>query len=116
MLYLKGNSMKVIISGQHLSIGDSLRKYIENNVTHITAKFIEHAVSASIMLSKSHHFFNTDIIINDGTGTHTILKGSAEDVDAYKSFDLAMEKVTAQFRKHKEKMKNHHKQDARDDL
>ncbi|MDJ1305920.1 MAG: ribosome-associated translation inhibitor RaiA [Candidatus Midichloria sp.] len=101
--------MQILISGKHLDIGESLRQHIMFSVEHNVIKFFEYAIKSHVTISKQNHLFKTDIIVNEGTGTGTIVKSNAQHFDPYKSFDEAMAKLSKQLRRYKSKIKNHHK-------
>lgn len=102
--------MKVLVSGQHMDLGDSLRTYIEDEVTKHVNKYFDKATSATVTLTmEKQHYIRTDILINQGTGTSIIIKSHAHDGDAYKSFDEAMAKANRQLNKHKSRLKDHQK-------
>ena len=101
--------MQVIISGKHLDVGNSLREYTEEKLQEHVKKYFEHAINAHVTLSKEGTVYKVDILVNEGTGTGTILKSNAEEYDPYKSFDAALERMTKQLRRYKTKIKNHKK-------
>lgn len=107
--------MKVLISGHHINLGESLTSHIDLKIKEVTTKYFENPVTASIKVTKEKsHIIATEILINEGTGSRVIIKSSANDDDAYRSFDAALAKVEMQLKKHKNRIKNHHKsKDAR---
>lgn len=101
--------MQVHISGQHLSIGESLSLYSKERIISVVSKYFEHAVSANIHFSKSSYLFVCDLMVNEGTGRHIVIKSSAECDDIYSAFDQSLAKLEKQLRKYKTKIKDHHK-------
>ncbi len=101
--------MQISVSGKHIDVGTALSEHIGNELKNSTKKYFEHAVSANVILSKERHSFTANIIVNDGTGTHQLLKASGEGGDAYAAFDQALIRVEKQLRRYKRKIKNHHK-------
>jgi len=106
--------MQIVVSGKHLDVGQSLRDYIMGSVEHNVIKFFEDAIKAHVTVSKlnnskQNHLFRVDIIVNEGTGIRVIIKSNAEGFDPYQCFDIAIGKLSAQLRKYKSKIKNHHK-------
>ena len=102
--------MKILISGQHMRVGNSLKTYIEEHVEKHVKKYFEQAVNTNITLVKEKsHIIKTEILVNKGTGTGVIIKSNGEDSDAYRSFEMALHKAEAQLRKYKSRLKNHHK-------
>lgn len=102
--------MQVTVSGKHIDVGQSLRDRVEDQLIEVITKYFEHAISADVVFSKSRHLFRVDIIVNEGTGTNTYIKGSAEEDDIYLCFEKATEKMEKQLRRYKRRIKNHHKQ------
>lgn len=100
--------MKVIVSGQHLDIGESLKSHVESAIEKRVKKYFDAAITAHVTLTKEkQHFIKTDILVNEGTSTGVVIKSSAEDSDPYKSFDLAITKAEHQLQKHKDRIKAH---------
>lgn len=101
--------MQVQVSGQHLSIGESLTDYSKERVITAVSKYFEQAVSANVHYTKNSYFYTCDMIVHEGTGRHVVIKSSAECDDVYSSFDQALAKLEKQLRKYKTKIKDHHK-------
>lgn len=102
--------MKVLISGQHINLGESLTAHIESKIKDVAAKYFENPVTASVKVTKEKsHIIVSEIMINEGTGSRVLIKSSSSDDDAYRSFDSAFSKVEMQLKKHKNRIKNHHK-------
>lgn len=99
--------MQVVVSGKHLDIGDSLRKHTETKVSDNIKKYFEQAIHAHVTIAKNQDKFHTDIIVNEGTGTGVIIKGSADDLDPYRSVDNAIGKMEYQLRRYKGRIKHH---------
>jgi len=85
--------MQVSVSGQHLSIGSSLQEYVKERVTSSIKKYFDHAPSATVHFNKQNHEFFCDIVVNDGTGRHVVIKSSASSDDVYFAFDAALSSV-----------------------
>lgn len=101
--------MQVSVSGKHIDVGAALSEHIQNELKTTTKKYFEHAVSANVIVAKERSTFTANIIVNDGTGTHQLLKASGDGGDAYAAFDQALLRVENQLRRYKSKIKNHHK-------
>lgn len=104
--------MKVIVSGKNVEIGDSLTQYAEEKLQEHVKRYFEHAINSNITISKDGALYKADILVNEGTGTGVILKGSAKDYEVYKCFDSALEKITKQLRRYKTRIKDHRKRKA----
>jgi ribosomal subunit interface protein len=102
--------MKILISSQHLDLGESFQSHIKTKLTSTVKKYFENAIQANVHLTKDkHQFIQCDILVNEGTGTNTILKSTGYDNDPYRSFDLALAKIEKQLKRYKGRIKNHHK-------
>lgn len=100
--------MQISISGQHIAVGNSLQDYVRNRMSQLTAKYFVSPISANIHFSKDGFQFICDIIVNDGTGRHMLLKGNGNSDDIYSSFDIAISRFEKQLRKYKSKLKDRH--------
>ena len=102
--------MKITVSGIHMDIGKSLNEHINEEIKNGAYKYFEHPINSNISMTKEkNHAFKTDIQLNEGTGTGLVIKATAYADDAYKSFDQALAKIIRQLKKHKNRIKNHHK-------
>lgn len=101
--------MQITVSGKHLEIGTALQEYVVAELESVVTKYFEHAISADVVFSKERHLFKSDIIVNEGTGTNILIKGSANDDDVYSAFDLCSAKIEKQLRRYKRRIKDHHK-------
>lgn len=102
--------MHTIISGQHFSIGDSLKEYIESALDEASSKYCRHSPSAEVHLTKEEHnnSYECKIIVKDGSGQHHVFKGESSSDDVYTSFEEALSKVVVQLSKQKSKDTDHH--------
>jgi ribosomal subunit interface protein len=99
--------MQISVSGQHIAIGASLQEYVKNRVADSVNKYFDHAPSANIHFNKQNYEFFCDIMVNDGTGRHMVIKSNATSDEIYSAFDAALSKVEKQLRKYKSKLKDH---------
>lgn len=102
--------MLVAVSGQHISIGKSLQNYVNGRANEVVCKYFENAPSSNVHFSKQGREFSCDIVVNDGTGRHMVIKSNAVSDEIYNAFDFALSKIEKQMRKYKSKLKNHNKQ------
>ena len=100
--------MQISISGQHISIGNALQEYAKNRIQEVVHKYFAHAISTNIHFSKQHFQFTCNIVVNDGSGRHIIIKSDSASDDIYSSFDMALSKLQKQLRKYKSKLTEHH--------
>ncbi len=102
--------MKIMISGKHVDVGESLHAHIERRLEDGVNKYLERVTSINVVISKEAHRFKVDINGNMGTSSGIILKSSAQADDVYACFDAAADKIEKQLRRYKRRLTNHHKQ------
>src|SRR5690242_14846543 len=102
-------NMILNISGHQIEIGKGVQDYVRNKLEPKIKKFFKEAVSAHVTFEKERAFFLAEILINDGVKHEAILKSNGQGADIYSAFEDAYHKTDIQLRKHKEKIKSHHK-------
>lgn len=100
--------MELHIIGDNISTGTSLREYVEKHFETSISKYLEEVISGTVIFSKQGMSFTCNIILNEGNKSGIIMKSDASNVDVYKSFHLALNKITKQLRRYHRKLKNHH--------
>ena len=98
--------MHLKISGHHMNNGKALEKYVSSKIRQHIKKYFKHAVSADVTFLKEHNQFNTSIIINEGVRHSQHIQGHALADNAYKSFNLAMQRTATQLRRYKDRIKS----------
>lgn len=101
--------MKITVSGQQVNVGAALQTYVQEELEKSVGKYFDRAVKADVKFSKQRHLFITELTVNEGTGTQVFIKSHAEEDEARKSFDQALERIEKQLRRYKRRIKNHHK-------
>jgi len=102
--------MKIMISGKHVNIGESLHAHIEHRLGEGIPKYLDRVTSVNVVVAKEGYRFCVDINGNTGTNTGMSIKSSATADDVYACFDAAADKIEKQLRRYKRRLTNHHKQ------
>jgi ribosomal subunit interface protein len=97
--------MQILVSGQHIVVGDALQTYGKKRVQGIIDRYLKQAIRATIHFMKENARFICDIIVYDGN--KSVIKSSSTSHEAYESFNIALSKLEAQLKKHKSKIKDH---------
>lgn len=97
--------MQIAVSGQHITIGNTLQDYTKTRIQEVVQKYFENAISANIFFIKETFQFHCEIIVNDGTNKHVIVKSNASSDEIYSAFDISISKLEKQLRKYKSKLK-----------
>lgn len=102
--------MKIIVSGKHMGIGESLQAHIENRIEEGIKKYLDRVTTVNVVVAKDAHLYRVDINGNTGTSSGIVIKSSATAGEVYAAFDAAAEKIEKQLRRYKRRLTNHHKQ------
>lgn len=99
--------MEVSVKGQHVDVGDSLRKHVEEKLEAIKQKFFNRVTDVSVTFTKeSHHYYRAHTIFHVG---HDVkVQATAHDADPYVAFDESAERVAKQLRRYKNRLRDHH--------
>jgi ribosomal subunit interface protein len=96
--------MHIQISGQHMSVGSSLQEYVNERISSIVKKYFAKAQGGHVHFSKRDREFGCDIVINEGTGRHMVIKSNCSSNEVYNAFDNALTKLEKQLRRYKSKL------------
>lgn len=97
--------MKIHITGRHIRLTKALRAYIEKKLPK-TQKYIKRIVWAQVLISVEKRYHQCEIVLHASKQTFRSL---AKAADLYAAVDLASDKIDAQLRKHKDRLKDKHK-------
>jgi len=97
--------MQLSIKGKQLDIGDSLRGYIEENLSAAIGKYFENPVDAHVVMSKQGHSFQADIQVH--INRRILVQGHGAADDAHVAFDMANAHVTKRLRRYKRRLLDH---------
>ena len=99
--------MQVSVKGKQLDIGDALRSHIENNLDRILSKYFGNAIEAHVTLSREAHLYRAHVSAH--VGRHIQLAAQGEADQPYPAFDTAADRLTKRLRRHKRRLRDHHK-------
>ena len=100
--------MHISISGQHVSISNALKEHVESRMNEVINKFFSDIVSVNVNFVKENLRITSKIVVNDAVGRHLVIKSNASCDEIYSAFDTALNKLSKQLRKYKNKLNNHH--------
>lgn len=100
--------MEVRITGQHISVGESLKAYVLDKLKDMVSKYFEHAVSSNVHFVKDGHQIKCDVMVHEGTGRRALTKSEGLCDDIYSSFDIALAKCEKQLRRYRSRLKDRH--------
>lgn len=100
--------MQIQVSGQQLEVTPALRDYATDKIGRI-ARHFEKTIAANIVLGveKLRHRAEATVKVSQRT-IHAVADGD----DMYAAIDLLSDKLDGQVRRHKEKLKDHHRSET----
>lgn len=101
--------MKVMISGKHVDIGDSLRNHIQDKLQQVVSRYITDAPDVSVTLDKDHHMFVTDISLH--AKHNLVIRAKDNDSDPYRSADLALQKLEERMKRYRNRLRDRHRRE-----
>ena len=103
--------MQIAITGRHVGLSDRFREQVEKRLEATAGKFFSTAIDAQAVFAKVAQVIETDLTIHIGHGIRFQSHAAASDMTA--SFSMAAERLEKRLRRHKRKLRDHHK-DARE--
>lgn len=98
--------MNLNISGHHVEVTVPLRDYVLSKLKRVERHF-DNLISAEVILSVEKLRQKAEATIHtSGANLHA----EAIDGDMYAAIDLLIDKLDQQTRKHKERLRSHHKE------
>lgn len=99
--------MQVTVKGKQLDVGDALRGHVTETLTNQVGKYFGNPLEATVVLSRDAHLYKADIQVHVGRGI--LVQANAEATEPYPAFDEAADKVAKRLRRHKRRLKDHHR-------
>jgi ribosomal subunit interface protein len=99
--------MNVIVKGQHIDVGDALRQHVGESLTSVFEKYFGDAIDVTVTFSREAHLLRSSVSAHVGRGIVAQSHASADQ--AYAAFDLAAERLSKRLRRHKRRLRDHHK-------
>ena len=99
--------MRIDISGHQIDVGDALSDHIRNRMDGEVAKYFEHAIEGSVVISRSGHQYKVDAAVHAGPGI--VMHAAASADEPYAASDQAVDRIAKRLRRYKRRLKDHHK-------
>jgi len=102
--------MQIIVSGQQVAVTPALREYVDAKLGRIVRRF-DQLRDAAVVLSVEKLFQKAEATLH--CAANKTIHADATAPDLYAAIDVLADKLDRQVAKHKEKLTDHHRQDAR---
>ena len=103
--------MDLPINGKHVDVGDALRAHVEEMLNTAVSKYFDRPLEGTVTFSREGVNFQVDISVHAARGVS--MQVSAMAADAYAAFDASLAKIAKRLRRHKRRLRDHHKGKAR---
>jgi len=100
-------AMQLSVRGKQLDVGDALRTHVSDSLSKILGKYFGDAIDVDVTLSKAAHLFKVVVSAHVGRGIHMEAQGEADA--PYAAFDMAADRLSTRLRRHKRRLRDHHK-------
>jgi putative sigma-54 modulation protein len=97
--------MQYHFSFKHMNSSTALQNYAEQKLSERIQKFVTKAIAAHVTFSVQRHQQTVHLSLDAGDGFDIEVQHTAEDM--YAAVDFLADKLTAQLKKQKEKLKDH---------
>ncbi|MBD3609567.1 MAG: ribosome-associated translation inhibitor RaiA [Gammaproteobacteria bacterium] len=97
--------MQLNITGHHIEVTDSMRSYVTEKIQKIDNHF-DYVGNVHVILSVEKTRQKAEATVNIAGGE---LFANSEDENLYAAIDSMVDKLDRQIKKHKEKVKDHHR-------
>lgn len=99
--------MRIQISGKGIDIGTALQTHVGDELTDVVEKYALRPTDAHVVFSPEGHLIACEAVVHLSTGLMARAQGRGDD--AYSAFAACLEKMEKQLRRHKRKLRDHHK-------
>jgi putative sigma-54 modulation protein len=96
--------MQLSVTGHHIEITDSLRRYVDTKLAKIERHF-DHMTDIHCVLTVEKLQHKAEATIHVGGGT---IHAEQSEPNMYAAIDILVDKLDRQVKKHKEKLTDHH--------
>src|SRR3954468_17311300 len=102
--------MQLIVKGQQIDVGDALREHVRQSLTNVFGKYFGDAIDATVTFSREAHLLRAALTVHVGRGITAESEATADQ--PYAAFDIAADRLAKRLRRHKRRLRDHHKQPA----
>jgi ribosomal subunit interface protein len=99
--------MRYQISGKQIDIGEALQTHVKAELGEVIEKYAQRPTEAVVVFSRVAHELICEATIHLSTGLTAMAKGHAPEI--YAAFESCREKMDKQLRRHKRRLRDHHR-------
>ncbi|PTW43801.1 MULTISPECIES: ribosome hibernation-promoting factor, HPF/YfiA family [Rhodovulum] len=95
------------ISGKQIDIGEALQTHVKDELSAAVSKYADRPTDANVVFSRNAHQYVCEATVHLSTGLTA--QASAHATEIYAAFDSCCDKMEKQLRRHKRRLKDHHR-------
>ena len=99
--------MNLTVNGKGIDVGEALRTHVADSLDRMFEKYFSNPIEATITFSKQGYLFRAQISVHVGRGI--LMQSEGEGADAYLAFDGGTEAMAKRLRRHKRRLRDHHR-------
>lgn len=99
--------MQLIVKGQQIDVGDALREHVRASLDSVFGKYFGGAIEATVTFSRDAHLLRAALTVIVGRGIKAQSEATADQ--PYAAFDIAADRLAKRLRRHKRRLRDHHK-------
>ncbi|MDX1400963.1 MAG: ribosome-associated translation inhibitor RaiA [Kiloniellales bacterium] len=102
--------MQLSVQGKQLDVGDALRVHVDDRLRRTLSKYFGDAVDVTVTMGREAHLYRAIISAHVGRGIRVEAQGESDS--PYPAFDLACDHLAKRLRRHKRRIRQHHKENG----
>ena len=99
--------MQLSVQGRQIDVSAAFRAHVEDALETIFKKYFGDAIEANVTLSREAHLHKAVVSAHVGRNIQVTAQGEAEA--PYTAFDMAADRLSKRLRRHKRRLRDHHK-------
>jgi len=99
--------MNLTVNGKGIDVGEALRAYVAEGLDKVFEKYFSNPIEATVTFSKQGYRFHVALSVHVGRGI--LMQAEDDGGDAYAAFDIAAETIAKRLRRHKRRLRDHHR-------
>src|SRR6185369_16581026 len=103
-------AMNLTVNGKGIDVGEALRTYVAEGLDRMFEKYFSNPIEATVTFSKQGYRFHAMVSVHVGRGI--LMQAEDDGGDAYAAFDIAAETIAKRLRRHKRRLRDHHRADT----
>ena len=98
--------MQIRIAGKQIEIGEALPSHVRSKLAASVEKYFDRNAEANVTFARERTAFRADCTLHLSSGVSLQSRGTG--TNAYKAFDMTLERLEKRLRRYVRRLKNHH--------